>query len=208
MPDSMHGIKEFYDATSQMWADAWYTDETLMPVLKEFISLLGPSPRVLDLGCGAGYESMRLHNLGATVVGVDFSEASIHIAREKNPDCQFITADFRDLEPSIGKFDGIAAIASLIHIESKELAQVFGRMRSITATPGYLLVVFIQGEGIDQDKSLKQVNGVQYDRTVYLHDLESLKQIAAQAGFGFLKELHLPEAQGWKYILCKTEPSP
>ena len=40
-------------------------------------------PRVLDAGCGTGYLSRKLHARGAKVIGIDFSEEMIRIARSK-----------------------------------------------------------------------------------------------------------------------------
>jgi SAM-dependent methyltransferase len=45
---------------------------------------------VLDAGCGTGYLSKKLHDHGARVTGIDFSERMIAIARAHNP-----TIDFR-----------------------------------------------------------------------------------------------------------------
>jgi SAM-dependent methyltransferase len=44
--------------------------------------LMGRPARVLDLGCGPGLYSNRLAGLGHECVGLDFSPASIHYARE------------------------------------------------------------------------------------------------------------------------------
>ena len=52
-------------------------------VIKKFIELFDTTPRILDAGCGAGYESMRLASLGAEVIGIDISEESFNIARKK-----------------------------------------------------------------------------------------------------------------------------
>ena len=44
---------------------------------------------VLDAGCGTGYLTRKLADAGAQVVGVDFSEAMIDIARAQNPHLDF-----------------------------------------------------------------------------------------------------------------------
>ena len=68
----MKGIIDFYDDSAKSWADEWYENEMLLPYLKKFLNAIKKSqPRILDLCCGAGYESMRLKNLGASVVGAD-----------------------------------------------------------------------------------------------------------------------------------------
>jgi len=58
-------IKTFYDLVAEETANEWYNNDVLLPSTKEFINLLPVRPRVLDLGCGPGYESMRLNNEGA-----------------------------------------------------------------------------------------------------------------------------------------------
>lgn len=44
---------------------------------------------VLDAGCGTGYLSKKLHDRGAQVTGIDFSERMIEIARTRYPDLDF-----------------------------------------------------------------------------------------------------------------------
>src|SRR5262245_29985228 len=44
---------------------------------------------VLDAGCGTGYLCKKLHNRGARVIGIDFSERMIEIARAHNPAIDF-----------------------------------------------------------------------------------------------------------------------
>jgi ubiquinone/menaquinone biosynthesis C-methylase UbiE len=45
--------------------------------------------RVLDAGCGTGYLTRQLHDRGAVVTGIDFSERMIAIARDDHPDIDF-----------------------------------------------------------------------------------------------------------------------
>lgn len=102
-------IKLFYDLTAEKTADQWYKEEMLKPTILDFVSLLPANPRILDLGCGPGYESMRLAQTGADVVGVDFSEECIRIARARRPQCRFEVMDFRDLDDRYSRFDGVFA---------------------------------------------------------------------------------------------------
>src|SRR5437867_8549181 len=44
---------------------------------------------VLDAGCGTGYLSKKLHDQGARVTGIDFSERMIEIARAQHPKMDF-----------------------------------------------------------------------------------------------------------------------
>ena len=92
----------FYDLTAEQTADEWYSKDILMPTIHGFCALLSERPRVLDLGCGAGYESRRLASVGAQVLGVDFSEENIRIARERTPQCRFEVLAFRQLDDRFG----------------------------------------------------------------------------------------------------------
>jgi len=125
--------KRFYHLTAQKSSNEWYENYMLMPSIEEFIALLPENPRILDLGCGGGYESMRLMQAGAQEVdGVDFSEESIRIAKERCPQARFELMDFRQLDSQkLGKFDGVFACASLIHIKQEELPNLFKQMRGI-----------------------------------------------------------------------------
>lgn len=202
------GIKEFYNAVAEQFADEWYENESLLPVLRHFISLLGPSPSILDLGCGAGYESMRLKMLGAEVIGVDYAEEAVKIARKRNPGCRFEIMDFRSLDQKLGVFNGIAALASLIHIADYELESVFAGMRKVLKDSGYLMLVVIEGEGISDKFSMIEKDGVKYERIFYLHDRERLDQAADNVGFIFDHELEMPEehrAYGWKCFIYRVK---
>ena|GEM_PF-3107443 len=52
----------------------------------------------MDLCYGVGYEFQRLHTCGYDVVGIDFSEESLRIAREKNPAITFYYDDLLNFD--------------------------------------------------------------------------------------------------------------
>jgi len=53
---------------------------------------------VIDLGCGSGIWARELIDAGYDVVGVDFSESMIRLARKKAPRGKFIRSSFLDVE--------------------------------------------------------------------------------------------------------------
>ena len=200
-------IQEFYNDIAEEFAEGWYENDSLLPVLKQFVSLLPLSPKILDLGCGAGYESMRLKILGADVTGIDYSEEPIKIARQKNPDCRFEIMDFREMDASIGCFDGIVAIASFIHIPDDELILVFQNIRRVLKESGYVLIAVIEGQGLSDERSFIEHNGKQYKRYFYLHDKDNLTNAARSAGLNFCQTVELPEEHskhGWKGFIYQS----
>jgi len=200
--------KLFYNRTAQKNADEWYENYMLMPSIQEFIALLPENPHVLDLGCGGGYESMRLMQAGAQeVVGVDFSEESIRIAKERCPQARFELMDFRQLDSQkLDTFDGIFACASLIHIKQEELPNLFQQMCSVLKENGFVIAIVRDGDGMWE--GWPEVDGQKIKRVVYLHSKDTLT--AAASGFKNVKQGYLaPELieHGWRSHIfqMKTE---
>ena len=47
--------------------------------------LIGPGKKILDIGCGPGVFTARSAQAGADVIGVDFSEQMIRVAKDQFP---------------------------------------------------------------------------------------------------------------------------
>ncbi|MBQ9790578.1 MAG: methyltransferase domain-containing protein [Clostridia bacterium] len=188
---------DYYDDYAEAWAEKWYGDDQLMPYLRRFLAYLPASPKVLDLCCGAGYESMRMQGLGADVVGIDLSSKSILIAREKNPEIIFHVRDMLESYKDIGEFDGIACIAGLVHIDESNLEVAFKNMHEVLKVGGYLFVVVRDGDEITQSVT---VDGTEYARRFFCYTLDKLKQ-HAQSYFEFIEEMK--SETKWRYYLFK-----
>jgi len=90
-----------YDETRDLWnrvADDWRIQVgedgdgnrilNSDPVLWQFAGNVNGLV-VLDAGCGTGYLSKKLHDRGARVIEIDFSERMIEIARTHHPAIDF-----------------------------------------------------------------------------------------------------------------------
>lgn len=77
--------------------------------------------RVLDAGCGTGAASIELSRRGAEVVAIDLSPTLVDVARQRAAQSTLRgNIDFRAgdmLDPSLGRFDYVFAMDSLIHYE-------------------------------------------------------------------------------------------
>ena len=196
----MKGIKDFYNKTAAEWANKWYEDEALLPYLEEFISYLPENPRILDLCCGAGYESMRMKKLGADVTGLDFSEESIRIAKERNPDIEFVVEDMLKDYSYVGKFHGCTVIAGLVHLPNEKLSEAFEQIYKVLNDGGFLFIAVRDGVGKREKSSYTTIEGEDYDREFYLHTLEELK-LYSLGKFNFVKELLFEKESSWKYYI-------
>ena len=195
----MKTLIDYYDDFAEQWADKWYKDESLLPYLKQFVELLPKNSQVLDLCCGAGYESMRLNKLGVNVVGVDLSEESIKIAKLRNPKIGFFVKDMLKSYADLGTFDGLACIAGLIHLPEEKLELAFKNMREVLNDNAYAFIVVKDGDKIT--KSV-EVEGQEYAREFYCYTLDKLKQYSYKY-FDFEKELQ-PDGD-WRYYIFKRK---
>jgi magnesium-protoporphyrin O-methyltransferase len=92
--------------------------------------------RILDAGCGTGALAFELANRGAAVVGVDVSPTLVGLARERAPistsrgAATFAVGDM--LDSSLGEFDYVVAMDSLIHYEGEDIARVVSTLAART----------------------------------------------------------------------------
>ncbi|MBO7218770.1 MAG: class I SAM-dependent methyltransferase [Clostridia bacterium] len=199
----MKNTKEYYDKTAKEMADKWYEDEYLLPYLKEFIEYLPEHPRVLDLCCGCGYDSMRLNKLGAEVVGLDFSTECIKIAKERNPDITFYEEDILNDYSYAGKFNGAICIRGLVHIRDDELPRVFANLHKTLEPNSYIFLAVKDGTGKNILSSFFVIDDEEYDNDFYNHTLEELIRYSAPY-FTFQKEI-VQEDSIWKYYVMKKK---
>jgi magnesium-protoporphyrin O-methyltransferase len=84
--------------------------------------------RILDAGCGTGALSVEAARRGAHVVAIDLSPTLVELARERLPrdlgdgSIEFHVGDL--LDPSLGRFDHVVAMDSLIHYKTRDVARV------------------------------------------------------------------------------------
>lgn len=191
---------DYYNDSAEKWAEEWYSNESVLPYLKHLMKLSPKNPTVIDLCCGAGYESMRLKNLGANVVGLDLSEKSIEIAKQKNPEITFYVQDMLQDYSYVGTADALICVAGLIHLENDKLSTAFKNMHNVLKQNAYTLIVVREGSGKREQSSFVTYNNVQYDRNFICHTLQELKTYS-NGYFEFVEEL---EQQGdWRYYIFK-----
>jgi len=69
------------------------------------LAAVGPGERALDVATGTGDLALELRSRGAEVVGMDFSERMLELAREKAPDIRFEGGNALELSYADGEFD-------------------------------------------------------------------------------------------------------
>lgn len=134
---------------------------------KEFLDLLLPDlvkaynlKTALDAGCGLGYFSGYLKELGLRVKAFDGRSKNVTEARRRYRDVEFLVYDIEDPSiTSLGQFDLVLCLGLLYHLENpfravRNLAEITGRIciiETMTSPFKALLAVLVEeGEGLDQ----------------------------------------------------------
>jgi SAM-dependent methyltransferase len=105
-----------------------------------FFSRFAPGQEVLDLGCGAGYGTVRLAKAGAhRVIGVDISPRNIAYARRhaQEPNLSFLVGDAEAL-PDLGPFNLIVSSNAFEHLN--DVRRVVHWIRDHLAIDGQFLL--------------------------------------------------------------------
>ncbi|WP_353892406.1 class I SAM-dependent methyltransferase [Proteinivorax hydrogeniformans] len=109
-----------------------------------FLKNLKSGAHILDLGCGAGRDSKAFLEKCYKVTAMDGSKKMCEIA-SKNIGQRVICKNFHELDEK-DKFDDIWANASLLHVPSVELYDIFKKLSLALKSGGCLYVSFKYGE--------------------------------------------------------------
>lgn len=147
------------------------------PWLDRFAAAIGGSGRLLDLGCGAG-EPIAAYFIaaGLTLVGVDYSDAMIALARRRYPQAEWLVRDMRQLDLT-GRFDGIYSWDGFFHLSVAEQRAALPDLADRIGDGGAMLLTVGTGEG--------EVTGTVGGETVYHASLSEAeyRDILRRAGF-------------------------
>jgi len=159
-------LKSTYNKIAEDWfkdhnSDTWWQDGA-----NTFLKLLPEGGSVLDVGCGAGIKSRYLAEKGYKVIGIDFSEKMIEIAKRELPDLNFEVVDVYELDKYPKTFDGIFAHAVLLHIPKNKVMDVLKKMKSRLNSGGllYIGVKSMKDDGIEESVVKEDDYGYEYER--------------------------------------------
>lgn len=118
-------IKKYYNQEAELRDSKSVKSEWKIKVRQNFYNVLRQENKktLLELGAGAGYDSVFFMNNGLSVIAVDISNEMVIKCREKGIEAYEL--DFYDLSALNIKFDCIYAINSLLHVPKNDLYKVF-----------------------------------------------------------------------------------
>ncbi len=153
--------------------------------------------RVLDLGCGTGLELEEYFavNPGASVTGIDLSEAMLNVLQAKFPkkDLTLIRASYFDVPFGNGTYDAAVSVESLHHFPAAAKASLYEKLYSALAEKGAFVLTdyFAESEEMENEyfrnlAALKKEQGLS-DDVFYHYDtpltVEHETDVLRHAGF-------------------------
>ena len=141
----------YYEYHARRLADADLATRTpgeLLPFLQE----LTPGDRILDLGCGSGFDLNFIRKAGMDAVGLEGADARLAIASDLNPGATILKKNFLFYTPAEGEWDGVWANRSLHHFSPEATQRVVASLFRGLKRNGVLGAVVYEGEAGFEDR--------------------------------------------------------
>ncbi len=184
MPD----LKTTYDRIAKDWTldhndDTWWIKGT-----DEYLSFFEPDAVVLDVGCGAGEKSAYLAAHGMKVVGLDFSDVMIALAKERLPEGDFFVHDIAKPLALEKTFDGVFAQAVLLHVPKKEIVTVLRNITAPLKSGGYFYAAVKERrlDGPEEEVTRENRYGYEFERFFSYYTLGELAEYLSEVGLQFV----------------------
>lgn len=163
--------------------------------VEAFLKYLSPDAYVLEVGCGPGRESTLFKENGIRTVGVDISKGLLEIARQNNPDIEYIEANFLSLPFVDSTFDGVWSHASLVHLEKIEDVQTALTEFSRVLKDEGILYVSVK-EQTEEKTAVVTDSLSNHNRFFRYYTLQELTDLITNAGFEILNTELKEDAHG------------
>ncbi len=137
--------------------------------LSAFVAFLPPNAQILDIGCGSGRDLLWLKQRGFEPIGLERSASLAKLAR-RHSGCPVIEGDLETFDFSMGKWNAVMLVGSLVHIPHERFAPLIQKILSGFSLSCVLLLTLKEGNGI-----IHHADG----RTFYLWNDTALREIFA-----------------------------
>jgi SAM-dependent methyltransferase len=170
-------LKETYNQIAEDWHQDHRQDDWWFKGTDKFISFLQKGDLILDVGCGTGTKSKYLIGRGLKVVGIDFSEKMINIAKREVPLGTFFVLDLNEINKLKYLFDGIFMQAVLLHIPKQKVAKKLKKAVAKLKKGGYLYIAVKEKKPQRAEEEIRIENdyGYTYERFFSYFTLDEIE---------------------------------
>lgn len=162
--------------------------------LDEFISLVHPPARVLDIGTGPGHDLSYLAEKYSTE-GIDISKRFVEIAKLENPGSNIMHGDIVTTDIGKNKYKGIWSRDAIHHIHNDNLDAVFQKISDALVEEG--IFYCIVREGTEEIHEIEEKEYGKMERFYHLFTPQELISRAEKAGLELVKLDHTKRSHPW-----------
>jgi SAM-dependent methyltransferase len=201
--DHKETVKSGYNKIAGRYLAERNQDGANVQLIHDFIELLSPKSKVLDAGCGAGIPIAQMLAEHFDVIGVDFSEAQIKLAKQNVPNAHFFCQDMTVLDFPDGSLDGICSYYAIIHIPREEHEGLFVNFHRMLRTGGVALLCLgaeYLVNDVDEDYLGTRMYWSHYDSETYVRMLKD-------CGFTIIWAKHIADetCEGAKHLFVLAQ---
>ena len=150
----LRDTRDSYDADADGYAEKVQGLLATSPYLSASLELFAHLVRdagggsVADVGCGPGYVTRYLRDVGVDAFGIDLSPEMVAVARRDHPDIRFEVGTMTNLDLDDASVTGVLAFWSVIHVPDHVMPAVFAEFLRVLCPGGPLLVGFHVGDEV------------------------------------------------------------
>jgi len=183
-------LKDTYNKIAKEWHKDHQDDDWWVAGTEKFVSLLKKDASILDVGCGGGTKSKFFIKKEMNVVGIDFSDELIKIAKQEVPEGTFHVMDIAEVDRLNATFDAIFMQAVLLHIPKKDALKRILQLSKKLKSGGlfYISVKEMRSGGVEEEVKTEDDYGYPYARFFSYFTLEELKAYFTNAGIETIHE--------------------
>lgn len=169
--------RDAYNQIAAVYDEANQNRTIIAAEMDKFVAALPPAARVLDLGCGPGFDTAHLRQRGLRAYGLDLAWEMLRLGQAKYG-VPLLQADLRHIP--LHKVDGVWACASLLHLPPEEMPAALREIGRVLTPGGILYLSLKQGhKPIWQEEAY----GQKAPRFFVFWTAETLDPLLIAAGF-------------------------
>jgi SAM-dependent methyltransferase len=180
-------VRESYDTVAAAYAELVKSPAELDPLSRALLAAFAETVRpaglgpVADLGCGPGFVTAHLAELGVPVFGVDLSPRMAELARRAHPELTFSVGSLTALAIADGALGGILAYYSTHHTPPELLPRVYAEFHRTLAPGGRLMLAGPVGDG-ERVRPDRAYGGHPVSYESHLLPMDHLAELLGRAG--------------------------
>lgn len=207
-------VKNCYNLTANEYSQKFINELDQKPfdrnILDRFSEMIPSESLIYDFGCGSGQTTKYLYDKNKhQVIGLDFSENAIILARKNFPEVKFVIDDMLNSKMESFSANGIAAFYAIVHFDYDDIKRAIMEWYRLLKNNGYCLFSFHVGEESVYIQNFLDVKGA--NAAWRFLDTDKILEISEEIGFKVFEAVIRYPYKGFEheskraYIILKKE---